>query len=348
MGDEHFDAVVVGSGFGGSVTAFRLAEAGHAGLRPRARARRTRPGRSRAARWPSRRSLWDPSEGLHGLFNVWEFSGLGGIVASGLGGGSLLYSNILLRKDRSTFVQEDLDAGGWESWPVTYDDLEPHYERHETMLQGDAVSDGARPVRRDAEDGRAPEAADALGLEWLLPKLAITFAPDGGRARARRADPRRGAEPARPHAPDLPALRRVQLRLQLRLEVHARLQLPLVREAQARRRHPHAVRGEDVRPAAGGRLRDPLRRPLGGRRGRAGRSARPPEHTLTADRLVLAAGTFGSTYLLLKNRASFPGLSERLGRASAATATCSPSRSGRTRPSTASGAGARSSPATGR
>jgi cholesterol oxidase len=37
------------------------------------------------------------------------------------------------------------------------------------------------------------------------------------------------------------------------------------------------------------------------------------EHTLTADRLVLAAGTFGSTYLLLRNRASFPGLSDRLG-----------------------------------
>ena len=31
------------------------------------------------------------------------------------------------------------------------------------------------------------------------------------------------------------------------------------------------------------------------------------------DRLVLAAGSFGSTYLLLKNRAAFPGLSERLG-----------------------------------
>ena len=31
------------------------------------------------------------------------------------------------------------------------------------------------------------------------------------------------------------------------------------------------------------------------------------------DRLVLAAGTFGSTYLLLKNRAAFPQLSDRLG-----------------------------------
>jgi cholesterol oxidase len=34
---------------------------------------------------------------------------------------------------------------------------------------------------------------------------------------------------------------------------------------------------------------------------------------VTADRLVLSAGTFGSTYLLLQNGANFPGLSERLG-----------------------------------
>ena len=38
-----------------------------------------------------------------------------------------------------------------------------------------------------------------------------------------------------------------------------------------------------------------------------------PERELTCDRLVLSAGTLGSTYLLLKSRAAFPGLSPRLG-----------------------------------
>jgi cholesterol oxidase len=39
----------------------------------------------------------------------------------------------------------------------------------------------------------------------------------------------------------------------------------------------------------------------------------PPLHTITARRLIIAAGTLGSTFLLLKNHSVFPGLSKRLG-----------------------------------
>ena len=141
--EEHFDAVVVGSGFGGSVTAFRLAEAGmRVCLLERGKA--YPPGSFPRSPWGTSRNLWDPSEGLHGLMNVWEFRGLGGIVASGLGGGSLLYSNVLIRKDASTFVREDLDRGGWEHWPVTYEDLEPHYARHEAMLDASPTRSSIR------------------------------------------------------------------------------------------------------------------------------------------------------------------------------------------------------------
>ena len=48
-----------------------------------------------------------------------------------------------------------------------------------------------------------------------------------------------------------------------------------------------------------------------------------PRRTLTCDRLVLAAGSFGTTYLLLKNRAAFPACRRGSARSSAATATCS-------------------------
>ena len=51
-----------------------------------------------------------------------------------------------------------------------------------------------------------------------------------------------------------------------------------------------------------------------------------PQLSVSADRLVLSAGTLGTTYLLLKNRAAFPGLAPAWALVSRATATCSPSR----------------------
>src|SRR3712207_7116177 len=48
-------------------------------------------------------TLFRSGSGPEGLcFNVWSFRGLGGIVASGLGGGSLIYGNVLMRKDPKT------------------------------------------------------------------------------------------------------------------------------------------------------------------------------------------------------------------------------------------------------
>ena len=81
------------------------------------------------------RNFWDPSEGLHGLFDVWTFRGLEGVVSSGLGGGSLIYANVLLRKDEKWFVHESpVPGGGYENWPLTRSDLDPHYDRVEAML----------------------------------------------------------------------------------------------------------------------------------------------------------------------------------------------------------------------
>ena len=69
------------------------------------------PGSFPRTPWDMAHNFWDPSEGLHGVFDVWSFRGLGGIVASGLGGGSLLWSNVVLRKDASTFVARRASTG---------------------------------------------------------------------------------------------------------------------------------------------------------------------------------------------------------------------------------------------
>ena len=124
--DRHFDAVIVGSGFGGSVTAYRLAEAGLS-VCVLERGKAYPPGEFPRAPHRMQKNFWDPSEGLHGMYNIWSFSGLGAVVCSGLGGGSLIYANVLIRKPEKWFVKEDLNNGGFEYWPVTRAKLDPHY-----------------------------------------------------------------------------------------------------------------------------------------------------------------------------------------------------------------------------
>ena len=133
MSDTHFDAIIVGSGFGGSVSAYRLAEGGlRVCLLERGKA--YPPGSFARRPRELASNVWDPSEGAHGLFNVWSFRNIEAVISSGLGGGSLIYANVLLRKDERWFTQRRPNGRGYENWPVTYADLEPHYDEVERML----------------------------------------------------------------------------------------------------------------------------------------------------------------------------------------------------------------------
>jgi len=133
---EKTDILVIGSGFGGSVVAERLAEDGRHSVCLLERGKAYPPGSF--PRTPSALGLnfWDPSEGKQGMFDVWSFKGIGAIVSSGLGGGSLIYANVMLRKDESWFYQHDpYHRGQLERWCFGRDDLDPHYDVVKSFLE---------------------------------------------------------------------------------------------------------------------------------------------------------------------------------------------------------------------
>jgi cholesterol oxidase len=168
---DDYEAVVIGSGFGGAVAACRLAQAG-IDVAVVERGRRFPPGTF--ARDLGRLDsgwLW---LGKHGLYDIRPFSDMLCVVAAGYGGGSLAYANVAIRPPPQVFEQ---------AWPSPYRRpvLDPYYDLAAHML-------AVRPVQPDPETGALPpktllmeSAARRLGYSQSLfrPNLAVTFADPG-------------------------------------------------------------------------------------------------------------------------------------------------------------------------
>jgi cholesterol oxidase len=313
--DRHFDAVIVGSGFGGSVTAYRLAEAGLS-VCVLERGKAYPPGEFPRAPHRMQRNFWDPSEGLHGMYNIWSFSGLGAVVCSGLGGGSLIYANVLIRKPEKWFVKEDLDRGGFEYWPVTRADLDPHYDQVEKMLGAQQYPIDEPPYNEVPKASEFRDAAKRLGLDWRLPKLAVTFGNEGEK-------PAPG-EPIRGGFWTIEGRKRTRYTCRLVGECDigcnygSKNTLDYNYLSEAKRLGAQIMTRCEVKefePRDGGGYEIRYVRHEPEREGQKTDTSRLPRETLTADRLILSAGTMGSTFLLLKmkNRGAFPRISSPLG-----------------------------------
>jgi len=312
---QHFDAVVVGSGFGGSVSAYRLAEAGSS-VCLLERGKPFPPNSFPRSPLGMKTQFWDPSEGLHGMFNMWSFDNIDAICASGLGGGSLIYANVLLRKDEDWFVREEPGHGSWrdgyEYWPVTRAELDPHYDRVERMMNVQKYPLDQAPYDKTLKTLAFRDAARKLKLDWDLVNLAVTFANAG--------DPPMVGEPIKEDRPNIHGRTRLTCKLTGECDLGCNhgsknsldyTYITAAWHAGADIRTRCEVRSFAPRPEGGYSVEYVIHDPES--EGVKTDTKRLVRHTVTCDKLILSAGTMGTTYLLLKNRAAFPRLSPALG-----------------------------------
>ena len=126
--DKVYDYVIVGSGFGGSVSAMRLTEKGYSVL-VLEKGKRFNDNDFARTNWQYWKYLWMPAIRAHGILQISILKGAMVLHGAGVGGGSLGYANVLEVPTDETFA-----TPAWNQ-PIAWGQiLKPHYETAKKML----------------------------------------------------------------------------------------------------------------------------------------------------------------------------------------------------------------------
>jgi cholesterol oxidase len=163
--EEFYDYVVIGSGFGGSVSALRLAEKGYKVLVIE-KGKKYKPEDFPRTNWNLRKWLWLPSLRFFGFFKMTFMRNVGILSGVGFGGGSLVYANTLPRPKDDFFA-----SGSWAGLCNWKQELEEHYQTAEKMLGA------AKNPKLFDSDIALQQVASAFGKvnEFEATKVAVFF-----------------------------------------------------------------------------------------------------------------------------------------------------------------------------
>jgi cholesterol oxidase len=126
--DFDFDFIVIGSGFGGSVSALRLAEKGYR-VAVMEMGRRWKPEDFPKTNWNLWRWIWRPGAALRGFFNIRIFRHVWILHGCAVGGGSVTYANTLLVPPDTVWEQ-----GSWAGLANWKAEMPRHYRTAMCML----------------------------------------------------------------------------------------------------------------------------------------------------------------------------------------------------------------------
>jgi cholesterol oxidase len=174
-----FDFIVIGSGFGGSVSAHRLAEKGYR-VAVLEMGRRWTPENLPRTSWSIRRWFWRPELGLRGFFNMRFFRHVTILHGCAVGGGSITYGTTLLRPPEKVW-----DMGTWAGLADWSAETSHHYDVASRML-GVIENRILGPA-----DHLLKETADATGVgnTFYRTSVAIFQAPEGEQGGKSYPDP---------------------------------------------------------------------------------------------------------------------------------------------------------------
>ncbi|MCZ4538240.1 GMC family oxidoreductase [Gordonia terrae] len=289
---DHYDAIVIGSGFGGSVAALRLTEKGYR-VAVVESGRRFSDGDLPKTSWRLKDYVWAPALGLFGVQRMHLLRDVLVMAGAGVGGGSLNYANTLYRPLPAFF-----DDPHWGSITDWASELDPYYDQASRMLGVTTypkVTPADRVIRKVAEEM-------GVGDTFVHTPVGVFF----GEAGKTVDDPFfGGAGPARTGCTDCGACMTgcpvgakntlVKNYLYLAEQAGAEI-IPMTTVDTVR---PRSGDGYVVESHRSGR-----------------RWSRRGRRTFTADHVVFAAGTYGTNKLLLdmQQGGHLPGLSSRLGK----------------------------------